>query len=59
MKGHNIELRTLIQTENDKATLCLFRTIDDFRLELATGKVTPELEGSVACRVTRFMPSMN
>jgi hypothetical protein len=59
IKGHDVEFRGFLQapTATRKNELGLFRTIDDFRLDLATGKVTPEIEGSAQCRVTRFMPS--
>jgi hypothetical protein len=58
VKGNDVELRCYIdpQKPNRAYDVCLFRTIDEFLLD-ASGKVTPEPEGSVKCRVTRFMPS--
>lgn len=59
MKGHDVEIRWAISppTAARKFDLGLFRTIDEFRLDTKTGKLTPEPEGSTPCRVTRFMPS--
>ena len=59
IKGHDVEVRWVISppTPTRKNEMALFRTIDEFRLDAKTGKVTPEPEGSIPCRVTRFMPS--
>jgi hypothetical protein len=59
IKGHDVEFRGVIQppSGNRKNEVGLFRTVDEFLLDLATGKVTPEMERSAQCRVTRFMPS--
>lgn len=59
IKGHDVEIRWVISppTPARKHEVALFRTIDEFRLDSKTGKVTPEPEGSIPCRVTRFMPS--
>jgi hypothetical protein len=59
IKGHDAEIRWVISppTATRKNEVGLFRTIDEFRLDTKTGKVTPEPEGSIPCRVTRFMPS--
>ena len=59
IKGHDVEVRWAISppTATRKFDLGLFRTIDEFRLDTKTGKLTPEPEGSTPCRVTRFMPS--
>lgn len=60
VKGNEVELRCFVQPSDGKKfvqDVCLFRTIDEFLLD-ANGKVTPEPEGAVKCRVTRYMPSM-
>ena len=59
IKGHDVEFRWVISppTATRKNEVGLFRTIDEFRLDKKSGKLTPEPEGSTQCRVTRFMPS--
>jgi hypothetical protein len=59
VKGNEIELRVrIIPAAGDRRTdMAMFRTLDKFLLNEATGKVTTEPEGAVECEVTRFMPS--
>jgi len=58
VKNDAVELRVLILPPDDKGRgeFAMFRTINDFRLDLA-GKSVFEPDGSFKCRVTRFMPS--
>ncbi len=60
IKAHDVEVRWVISPPSNtrKNEVGLFRTIDEFRLDTVTGKLTPDPEGSTPCRVTRFMPSM-
>ena len=59
MKGYEINFRGYLgkPKEGKKQATCLFRTIDEFYLDPATGKPTPDKDEGVLCRVTRFMPS--
>jgi hypothetical protein len=59
MKGYEINFRGYLgkPKEGKKQATCLFRTIDEFYLDPATGKATPNSEEGILCRVTRFMPS--
>jgi len=58
IKNQELEFRCAIfpASEQRKREVGLFRTIDDFRLD-SSGKMAPKEEGTVQCRVTRFMPS--
>lgn len=59
MKGHEVVFRGYLgkPKETSKKPICIFRTIDEFFLDPATGKVTPNGEEGIACRVTRFVPA--
>lgn len=59
MKGYEIIFRGYLgkPKEGKKQATCLFRTIDEFYLDSATGKPTPSKDEGILCRVTRFMPS--
>ena len=59
MKGYEINFRGYLgkPKEGKKQATCLFRTIDEFYLDPATGKPTPSKDEGILCRVTRFMPS--
>lgn len=59
MKGYEIVFRGYLgkPKEGKKQATCLFRTIDEFHLDPATGKPTPSKDEGILCRVTRFMPS--
>jgi hypothetical protein len=59
MRGYDINFRGYLGKvkEGKKHAQCLFRTIDEFYLDPATGKPTPNKDEGVLCRVTRFMPS--
>jgi hypothetical protein len=59
MKGYDITFRGYIgKPKNGTKALNLFRTIDDFFLSSADGKITTSQEDSIPCRVTRFMSSL-
>jgi hypothetical protein len=59
MKGYDITFRGYIgKPKNGAKALNLFRTIDEFYLSSADGKVTTSQEDSIPCRVTRFMSSL-
>lgn len=59
IRSTHVDFRVLLlaPTEQRKAQVGMFRTVDKFNLDAVSGKVTPEPEGSVECTVTRFMPS--
>jgi hypothetical protein len=58
VKNNEVELHVLIAppVEGRPREVAMFRTIDDFRLDVS-GKVVFETEDTFSCRVTRFMPS--
>lgn len=56
VKANQVEIRVLLMAKGDRE-VAMIRTVDEFRLDPKTGKCVVEGEGTVACRVTRFMPS--
>ena len=58
VKNNEVELHVLIVPpgEGRPKEIAMFRTIDDFRLDVS-GKPVFETEDTYKCRVTRFMPS--
>jgi len=59
MKGYDVTFRGYIgKPKAGTKALNLFRTIDEFFLSSADGKVTTSQEDSIPCRITRFMSSL-
>lgn len=56
VKSNQVEIRILLVPKGDRE-VAMIRTVDEFRLDPATGKCVVEGEGTLQCRVTRFMPS--
>ena len=59
MRGYDVTFRGYLGKPKEDGTLatCLFRTIDDVKLNPKSGKPDPSAEDGITCRVTRFTPS--
>jgi hypothetical protein len=59
MRGYDVTFRGYLGKPKEDGSLntCLFRTIDDVKLNPKSGKPDPSAEDGIQCRVTRFTPS--